>query len=805
MKLISLKLENFRQHRDSSIDFRDGMTAIVGANGSGKTTILEAITFALYGELRKTKDTVRHIYAPGETFRVELVFSFDGRRYRIWRTDRDAELSDTTGPEPVRRAKSLSEVKRAVQRLLRLSYHQFVNSFCAEQKRLKFLDFQSDRLREEIARMLGYDRLKAAAESCKNSARDAKARADGLQRGMSDPEEARSNLDAARRTFAARKKDAESADREMADLSKRESEAAAVRKRAETYRSHHEAMIRLRERHAILSKNLSEATEAVSKASRDVEEYNALEPVEREFQKVLMEIEKMEGLRSEGEEQRLREDRAKQLAERITESEKELGHLVNPDLEASIRTISQALQELERARAELRLLEEDWNGQRRDAQADFQSASTTHAVAAKQLAKAEEMAAKGICPECLQAIGPEYQGALDAKRSEVAELSKRLEVARTRLGSLEVEPATFQPARKVLAKAEKAHSDAQTAHERAKGQAEVYRRATEGLAKERSEHSRLLEEIKRHTIQFDPAALALLAQRRTELEPKYLRRAALAGALGRLDEAKDRSKKAESELAEAKIEHDRLKVELQTMGFETIDGAKQAIAEHEALAQRLAAVRERLDAVKRSVEEAQKAVQDAEERLKRIQEVQLELQGIRSEQTHLKETRRQLEVLGERLNQEIRPELEARAGDNLAALTDGRYPRIRIDENFESTLYDGDLTKQVISGGEEDVLAISLRLALAELIQERNGVPLTLLILDEVFGSLDEGRRANVLERLSALKGRFDQILVISHIEEINQVADQCLYVRLDPKTNSTVVSDVPDGDPLPREVATLF
>jgi exonuclease SbcC len=72
---------------------------------------------------------------------------------------------------------------------------------------------------------------------------------------------------------------------------------------------------------------------------------------------------------------------------------------------------------------------------------------------------------------------------------------------------------------------------------------------------------------------------------------------------------------------------------------------------------------------------------------------------------------------------------------------------------------------------------------------------MALLSLDEVFGSLDVDRRACVMDRLSALKGRFEQILVISHIEEINQVADQCLYLSRDPQTRSTIVSDAPPMD----------
>jgi DNA repair protein SbcC/Rad50 len=50
MRLNSLRLTNFRQHNDTYITFESGLTGIIGANGSGKSTILEAIAWALYGQ-----------------------------------------------------------------------------------------------------------------------------------------------------------------------------------------------------------------------------------------------------------------------------------------------------------------------------------------------------------------------------------------------------------------------------------------------------------------------------------------------------------------------------------------------------------------------------------------------------------------------------------------------------------------------------------------------------------------------------------------------------------------------------------
>ena len=66
MKLRSLALNLFRQHTSTHIDFPDGLVGVIGTNGAGKTTIVEAIGFAIYGSraLRGRVEDVRTRTAP---------------------------------------------------------------------------------------------------------------------------------------------------------------------------------------------------------------------------------------------------------------------------------------------------------------------------------------------------------------------------------------------------------------------------------------------------------------------------------------------------------------------------------------------------------------------------------------------------------------------------------------------------------------------------------------------------------------------------------------------------------------------
>jgi exonuclease SbcC len=96
MELRRLRLENFRQFAQTEIEFGQGITGVVGPNGVGKTTLLEAIAWAIYGvpAVRGDKDSIRRHGAPGRSrVGVTLEFRLGPHEYAVDRTLYGAELT----------------------------------------------------------------------------------------------------------------------------------------------------------------------------------------------------------------------------------------------------------------------------------------------------------------------------------------------------------------------------------------------------------------------------------------------------------------------------------------------------------------------------------------------------------------------------------------------------------------------------------------------------------------------------------------------------------------------------------------
>ena len=147
MRPEKLTISAFGPYADrTEIDFSrlgdSGLYLITGDTGAGKTTIFDAITFALYGQASgQVRDSAmfRSKYADTamETF-VELVFSYQGKKYQVFRSPEymapkkrgtgltlrkaEAQLIYPDERQPVTKAR---DVTRAIEELLGLDYEQF--------------------------------------------------------------------------------------------------------------------------------------------------------------------------------------------------------------------------------------------------------------------------------------------------------------------------------------------------------------------------------------------------------------------------------------------------------------------------------------------------------------------------------------------------------------------------------------------------------------------------------------------------------------------------------------------------------
>jgi exonuclease SbcC len=144
------------------------------------------------------------------------------------------------------------------------------------------------------------------------------------------------------------------------------------------------------------------------------------------------------------------------------------------------------------------------------------------------------------------------------------------------------------------------------------------------------------------------------------------------------------------------------------------------------------------------------------------------------------------------LTARARPMLEVEASNLVRDLTDGRYERMEFDDNYRVKLFDrfdDSYAIERFSGGESDIASLCARVALSRIVAARGGNTLGFLVLDEVFGSLDAGRRNNVLLALERLKRSFGQIFIISHVAEVQESAlvDEVWMLEEDEEGKSTV------------------
>jgi DNA repair protein SbcC/Rad50 len=313
------------------------------------------------------------------------------------------------------------------------------------------------------------------------------------------------------------------------------------------------------------------------------------------------------------------------------------------------------------------------------------------------------------------------------------------------------------------------------------------------LEKERAGLARRTQEVER-TIAARPAGYDAVRHNavRAELarlEPVALQAAALTARAGRAEALVGEAELAEKTLSAREEQVKQLGEAVKAQGFS--DQKFQTARErHDRATHGLRAAELAVAETRGELVAAEGGVRDAErrtaERAARERNIAERKVGLRLHN----ELDRAFSDLRAELNAQMRPEIGALASAFLADLTDGRYDEVDLDEDYRVIVLDEGVPKPVISGGEEDIANLVLRLAISQMIAERAGQPLSLLVLDEIFGSLDESRRQHVLALLRRLGDRFPQVILITHIEQVRDGLDRVIRVSYDSAAGASVVRD---------------
>jgi exonuclease SbcC len=801
MRINRLRLVNFRQHENTEIEFGPGLTGIIGPNGSGKTTLLEAIAWAMYGmaAARGSRETLRRRGAlPKAKVEVEVDFTLGPHQYRIVRSLNQAALYQDNDPEAVEN--SIGAVTERVTRILGMTRDEFFNTYFTGQKELAVMAAMSAPERAQfLSRVLGYERLRAAQDRLKERRSALRARLDGLRAGLPDS----AQLEAAKKQ----------ADERMAAAQAAEVAAAAANESAEqhlaTIRPQWERLQQLRETALALEAELKLADQkAVSAAEqvRRLEQEAAdassagkkLEEIKRRLAPLAALREEAATLERQAEAYAARKSFRAQLDEirtHLGSVEERMSRVPTAVvLESAMERVNESRASLTAATLESEEQRTVWVRDAQDAKTKRQGLLDHYQELKEQRQRIVRAGVEGVCPTCARPLGAEYAKVLELLDRQIEEVRSNGNYYKQRIDQLQQEPAALAEADHRRIALEHSLSEATAELGRLKAQAQEAGPLREEQSRLQQRIGELEGALAGLVDSYDQARHEAVLREMRALEPLALqaeRFRVVAERSGALTEELDTARAAATEIAANITE---VKSRLAALDYsetvfknfrETEQAAERARREAE-----LALVRARAEraAAAEAVQVVARRQEERNERERAAAETATELA------LH-QELDRALTDLREDLNSTLRPNLSDLASAFLRDLTNARYTDLELDEDYSATLLDDGDPKAVISGGEEDVANLALRLAISQMIADRAGQPLSLLIFDEIFGSLDDERRSAVIDLLRSLADRFPQVILITHIDSLSEGFDRVVRVGFDLASGVATVRDEPLGD----------
>ena len=829
-----LKMHNFMPYRGEmpAFSFNGIHTAcICGDNGNGKSALIDAITWALWGKSRAKSDD--DLITLGEKdMEVEFEFYIGEQLYRVIRKHSRPKSGRVSGQSSldlfiasnsdfnVITGDTKGQTQQKVISLLNMDYDTFINSAFLRQGHADEFTKQPPAKRKEVlANILGlslYDWLEERSRELSRRQQMEKTQLENaiheIEQELAHKPELEAELGRAQSEL----------DQLEADIKKQQSVLNRLRQRRESLESKKQQLAQLEEHITKTEGDLERWNRRIEQRQQNINEYQGLiarrESIEEGYNQFIQARKLNDEMNQKLQLLSKIKDRISRLEQVIQKAQSEIlsKHAVAQSrinqLETSLKKLTLLREEgskLENEQRRLAQLEDELQSKR---QHDKKLQSIVHELECNQQRLEQEIRDieeklvllntrdNAMCPLCETEIGKDgldiirvkynsekdkKTAAFDSQKTEFTDKSAELKEIESQVKELENmlirDRASIQGKAGVIDKSIKeAEETARQLGEERNLLTEIENRlANKDFA--RQEQAALNELEKELTsLGYDSGQHQQVGQNLATLE-KYQQ------SKQRLDEAERMLKLEQEELSNAREAARELSHRLET------DTLKK---------QRLVSELKALPQLESNLKQAETEYQLVSERQRQAQELKGSLKGklehILKQEIKQQEKKSQLEqVLKEAiiyldlsqafgkkgiqamLIEMALPDIEIEANKLLSRMTDNRM-HVKIETQRQSKKGEPIETLDIVisdelgprpyenySGGEAFRIDFAIRIALSKLLAKRAGAPIPTLIIDEGFGTQDNIGLEKVKEAINSIQDDFDKILVITHIEEL--------------------------------------
>lgn len=770
--ITKVKLKNFRSHLDSEFDFSTGTNVLIGILGSGKSSVMNALCFGLFGtfpdlQAKKIKldDIIMNKPILKDTTEVEVSFTISGRNYSVMRVierGKGTTYSEIREGDKLIDAPQTQRVTETVEKILKINYELFSKAIYSEQNALDyFLTLPRGERMKRIDNLLTIDKFEKARSSTvslKNKFLERKLAKQSII-DQTNLTELKKSLEDIEYSLKGIEKSKIKVSKDLKLLSKNESELKEILERLEKL---NKDLISLRQEEKSLESAIEEnqkvienikkllkgkKPEKVKKQLKILSE--KLKLLEDNLSKKRNEYEKLTELISESKTkiELLEEEKFNRLNKEISEKLKVRGKITEIEKEYG----DEPSKTLEKERKKLEKIE-----------IELSSLMTKLTEIQDILKQVHEL--KDQCPVCLSKLThPKKKKLIEQQKKKIEEIEKRLERVKKNRGIKKDEVRVLET---VTDKFKQFLNEVSDLNE-----------LQSQLKDSKKKHSELIKVVKENEKKFTEMK-GEVTKLQDMIDDKKNEKKDIEFISSRLSEFKS----MKSRLLEFKSKENKVREKIVKINKEIGDKDIEKIRkEFTKLMSKKSELQERMKSLSELIIEKEKRKKEQEEKLKLIETQKKEISKLGKLIKDLKIFEKALEKTQVQLRMEFIDTVNYAMNDlwpniypygdftNIALNIEGGDYVLQLKDTLERWVnVDG-----FASGGERSIASLVLRIAFSLVLAPQ----LKWLVLDEPTHNLDAKAIGDLALTLKTRVGDFvDQIFLITHEEKLEEAVTGKLY-----------------------------